>query len=145
MPQALARTNRRLPSIYPRTPVLIGEQVGPSETARACENDRRAPPLSPATKGFIVPMRAVSSVGSALLVHNQLSQAMLTREIAKSVVITVASSSQVSFTNATITQSMRGAGGAGTIQISYQREGWNSTGGHAAPVRSGALRRNVHT
>jgi len=60
------------------------------------------------------------------LAQHQLAQAMVTRQVARSVVITFRSGGQVRLANATITQTLPGANGAGTIQITYQ-------GGTTAP------------
>lgn len=59
-------------------------------------------------------------MASTLSARQKLSQAMIMRQVAQSVVITFASGSQVTLRNATVTQSDAGANGGGTIQITYQ-------------------------
>ena len=73
-----------------------------------------------------MPISSRSPIVHTLLAQHQLTQAMVTRQVARSVVITFASGRQVRLGNATITQTLPGANGAGTIQITYQ-------GGSAAP------------
>jgi hypothetical protein len=57
---------------------------------------------------------------STLLAQGRLTQAMVTKEAARSVVITFASGSQVTLANATITGAVPGANGTATIQVTYQ-------------------------
>jgi uncharacterized protein (DUF2345 family) len=62
-----------------------------------------------------MPISGFKPSSSTILAQGRLTQAMVSQEVARSVIITFASGSQVTLTNAMITSS-----GPGSMQVTYQ-------------------------